>query len=143
MMNLSFRLVIFEGVLEIDRVPIYECELDCYHEVFPAIKADLKALLSSLKQQGKNGRIIFTEVNELAHLIFDIYRTWEQSESLPFEALLERKSGERINLLLDLYGCAKAMNDSGWMGDISNRLAQMSNIVKDRQFSEENQRFTY
>lgn len=35
------------------------------------------------------------------------------------------------------------MNDSGWMGDISNRLAQMSNIVKDRQFSEENQRFTY
>ncbi|WP_188539431.1 hypothetical protein [Paenibacillus segetis] len=143
MMNLDFRLVIFEGIIEIDRVPIYECEEGCFYEVFPAIKEDLKELLASLKQQGKTGRVIFTEMNELAHFIFEIYRTWDEGEASSFEALLEQKSNEHINLLLDLYGCAKSMNDTEWMNETSNRLAQMSNIVKDRQFSEVNQRFPY
>lgn len=107
MMNLGFRVVIFEGIYEISRVPIYECEDCSYYEVLPEVKTDLTDMLAKLKRERAEERIDFTERNELADLIFGIYRQWNRMETSSFEALLERQCEERINLLLDLFGCAK------------------------------------
>jgi hypothetical protein len=138
MMNLGFRLVIFEGIYEIDRVPIYECEDCSYYEVLPEVKSDLTDLLAELKKEQPNGRVYFTEQNELADLIFGIYRQWNRTESASFESLLEQQCEERINLLLDLYGGAKNMGDLDWMNEIFKRLSQLSKYVKNRQLSKAN-----
>lgn len=135
MMNLGFRLVIFEGIYEIDRVPIYECEDCSYYEVLPEVKTDLTDMLAKLKRERTEERIDFTERNELADLIFGIYRQWNRMEASSFEALLEQQCEEKINLLLDLFGCAKNLGDTEWMGDISKRLAQLSKFIKNRQLS--------
>lgn len=135
MMNLGFRLVIFEGIYEINRVPIYECEDCSYYEVLPEVKTDLTDMLAKLKRERAEERIDFTERNELADLIFGIYRQWNRMETSSFEALLERQCEERINLLLDLFGCAKNLGDTAWMDDISKRLAQLSKFIKNRQLS--------
>lgn len=142
-MNLSFRLVIFEGTIEIDRVPIYECEESCYHEVLPEIKEHLKQLLATLKAQDAMGRMNYTQFNELAHIIFDVYQNWDEENTDSFESVLEQTCREHINFLLDLYSCAKDTGDSVWMKEITDRLSQMSNNVKDHQFTEVNQRFPY
>lgn len=139
-MNLGFRTVIFEGRLEISRVPIYECE-DCnYYFVMPQVKADLKSYLLNHddQQSGKFSVVKFTDINELADVIYSIYRTWNPSESRSFDVVLEQKCQERINLLLDLYGYAKSLNDVDWMYNISKRLSQLSKFVTYRQFSEAN-----
>ncbi|CAM4276938.1 MAG: hypothetical protein E7L01_14610 [Paenibacillus macerans] len=135
MMNLGFRVVIFEGIYEISRVPIYECEDCSYYEVLPEVKTDLTDMLAKLKRERAEERIDFTERNELADLIFGIYRQWNRMETSSFEALLERQCEERINLLLDLFGCAKNLGDTAWMDDISQRLAQLSKFIKNRQLS--------
>ncbi|MCM3698419.1 hypothetical protein [Paenibacillus macerans] len=135
MMNLGFRLVIFEGIYEIDRVPIYECEDCSYYEVLPEVKTDLTDMLAKLKREQTEERIYFTERNELADLIFGIYRQWNRMETSSFEALLEQQCEEKINLLLDLFGCAKNLGDTEWMDDISKRLAQLSKFIKNRQLS--------
>ncbi|MFD3258588.1 hypothetical protein ACE3MQ_08280 [Paenibacillus lentus] len=133
-MSLDFRVLIFEGVIEIDRVPIFECEKCSHYEVLPAVKPDLLALLGELKASGEQGLVLFNEVNELADVMFSIFRSWNQTESPSFEVLLEQKCKERINLLLDVFGCAKEMNDGEWMDDISKRLSQMSDFVNNSQF---------
>ncbi|MFD1176136.1 hypothetical protein ACFQ3W_07480 [Paenibacillus puldeungensis] len=137
-MNLGFRLVIFEGSYEIDRVPIYECEDCCNYEVFPEIRDDLTDLLRELKQNKENVRVTFTEINELADLIFGIYRQWNRADAPSFRVMLEQQCEERINLLLDVYGCAKGMGDIEWMNDISKRLSQLSKYVRKRQLSKAN-----
>lgn len=138
MMNLGFRLVIFEGIYEIDRVPIYECE-DCdFYEVLPEVKSNLTDLLTELKKEPPSGRIYFTERNELADLIFSIYRQWDGTDNESFEGLLEQQCEERINMLLDLYGGAKNLGDLDWMNEISKRLSQLSKYVKNRQLSKAN-----
>lgn len=138
MMNLGFRLVIFEGIYKIDRVPIYECE-DCdFYEVLPEVKSDLTDLLAELKKEPPSGRIYFTERNELADLIFSIDRQWDGTESESFESLLEQQCEDRINMLLDLYSGAKNLGDLDWMNDISKRLSQLSKFVKNRQLSKAN-----
>lgn len=134
-MSLDFRVLIFGGVIEIDRVPIFECELCSHYEVFPAVKPDLLALLDELKESDEQGLVLFNEVNELADVMFGIYRTWNQSDTPSFEVLFEQNCKERINLLLDVYGCAKEMNDCQWMDDISKRLSQISGFVNSSQFS--------
>ncbi|MNI22932.1 hypothetical protein D3C73_764970 [compost metagenome] len=133
-MDLGFRLVIFENKFQIDRVPILECE-DCeYYEVLPAIKCDLTNLLAQLKQEDEGGRVLFTEVNEFADVLYNSYLTWKRTGDNPsFEALLEQGCEERINMLLDLYSCAKKASDSKWMNEITSRLAPLSKFTKERQ----------
>lgn len=133
-MTLDFRVLIYEGVIEIDRVPILECEQCSHYEVLPAVKPDLLKLLAELRTSQEQGLILFNEVNELADVIFEIYRLWDQTQLPSFEAVFEQKCKERINLLLDVFGCAKEMNDEQWMEDISKRLAQISNYVNHSQF---------
>ncbi|AZK49026.1 hypothetical protein [Paenibacillus lentus] len=136
-MSLDFRVLIFGRVIEIDRVPIFECQLCSHYEVLPAVKSDLLALLDELKESNEQGLVLFNEVNELADVMFSISRTWNQMESTStsFEVLFEQKCKERINLLLDVYGCAKEMNDRQWMDEISKRLLQISDFVNYSQFS--------
>lgn len=133
-MNFGFRLVRFQNKFQIDRVPIFECDSCDFYEVLPFVKPDLLDLLDQLKQQDVKGRVYFTEVNELADVLYELFRKWTKADSGLFEAMLEQHCEERINLLLDLYGCAQKMNDENWMKEIAARLATLSKFVKDRQF---------
>ncbi|MNN02143.1 hypothetical protein D3C81_1147910 [compost metagenome] len=133
-MDLGFRLVIFENKFQIDRVPILECEECEYYEVLPAIKCDLTNLLAQLKEEGEGGRVLFTEVNEFADVLYSSYLTWKRTgDYQSFEELLEQGCEERINMLLDLYSCAKKASDSKWMNEITSRLAPLSKFTKERQ----------
>ncbi|MNE67772.1 hypothetical protein D3C80_1633960 [compost metagenome] len=133
-MDLGFRLVIFENKLQIDRVPILECEECEYYELLPAIKSDLTSLLADLREAGEGGRVLFTDVNEFADVLYSSYLTWKRTgDNQSFEMLLEQGCEERINLLLDLYGYAKKASDSAWMDEITTRLAPLSKYTKERQ----------
>lgn len=138
MMNLGFRTVIFEGIYEIDNVPIYECEECSHYQVLPEVKADLTDLLAELKEEGIREWVDFAEQNELAELILALSDRWADTEEATFESVLERQCEERINLLLDLYGVAKNIGDPDWMDSISKRLQPLSKFVKNRQISSAN-----
>ncbi len=132
-LNLGFRLVIFEDKFQVDRVPILECEECNYYEVLPSFKEDVIDLLRQLKDQGESVRVYFTEMNELADVLYGLSPQADKLDPSAFEALLEYSCNERINLLLDLYGCAQKMEDSAWMNEISARLAPLSKFVKKNQ----------
>lgn len=133
-MSLGFRLIVFEHEYQVDRVPILECQECDSYEVLPFVKADLLDLINQLKQQGKRGRVFFTELNELADVMYGLCRHREKMDVISFDQLLVQNCEERINLLLDLYGCAQKMNDIDWMNEITVRLASLSKYVKERQF---------
>lgn len=129
-MSLGFRLVIFENKFQVDRVPILECEeCNCY-EVLPSFKADVIDLLSQLKEQGESVRVYFTEINELADVLYGLSSQAGKMDPTAFRVLLEQSCNERINLLLDIYGCAQKMGDTSWMNEIAVRLAPLSKFVK-------------
>lgn len=131
-MKLGIRPVIYENRIEVDRVPINECDECNYYEVVSDVKADLLDLLNQLKQQGESGRVLFTEVNELADVLYSLYLRMDPKEVASFEKHLEQSCEERINLLLDLYGCANKLNDSLWRNEIAARLSTLSNFVRKR-----------
>lgn len=133
-MSLGFRLIIFEHKYQVDRVPILECQECNYYELLPFVKADLIDLIRQLKQREKCGRVFFTELNELADVMYGLYSLREEMDRKSFDHLLVKNCEERINLLLDLYGCAQKMNDTAWMNEITVRLAPLSKYVKERQF---------
>ncbi|WP_040676627.1 hypothetical protein [Paenibacillus sanguinis] len=138
MMNLGFRTVIFEGIYEIDNVPIYECEECSHYQVLPEVKADVTDLLAGLKEEGVKEWVDFAEQNELAGLILALSDRWTGAEEASFESVLERQCEEQINLLLDLYGGAKNIGDLEWMDDISKRLQPLSKFVKNIKISSTN-----
>ncbi len=136
-MTLSFRMLVFENMYQIDLVPILECEDCSYYELIPSIKQDVTRLLAELKEQSREGRVVFTSVNELASVLYDIYKSGQELlEVSSFNTFLVEKCEERINLLLDLYGYASRAGDADWMEEISFRLAALSSFVKKRQFLE-------
>ncbi|WMT42506.1 hypothetical protein RE628_09265 [Paenibacillus sp. D2_2] len=101
-------MLVFENMYQVDLVPILECE-DCNsYELISSLKQDITRLVAEMKDQRREGRVIFTNVNELAAVLYDIYKSGqEQLEVSSFEAYLMEKCEERINLLLDLYGYAR------------------------------------
>ena len=136
-MTLSFRMLVFEDMYQIDLVPILECEDCSSYELIPSFKQDVTKLLAELKEQRREGRVIFTNVNELASVLYDIYKSGQELlEVSSFNTFLVEKCEERINLLLDLYGYASKAGDADWMETISFRLSSLSSFVNKRQFLE-------
>lgn len=133
-MSLGFRLVIYKNGIQVDRVPIMECD-DCErYEVLPAVKSDLLDLLFQLEEQGEEGVVFFPELNELANVLYELFID-PMLEGELSEALLLKSCEERINLLLDLFGSAQRLDDKNWMDEISIRLATLSNYVSKHQLS--------
>lgn len=133
-MSLGFRLVIYKNGIQVDRVPIIECD-DCErYEVLPAVKSDLLDLLFQLEEQGEEGVVFFPELNELANVLYELFID-PMLEGELSEALLLKSCEERINLLLDLFGSAQRLDDKNWMDEISIRLATLSNYVSKHQLS--------
>lgn len=133
-MSLGFRLVIYKNVIQVERVPIMECD-DCErYEVLPSVKADLLDMLFQLEEKGESGLILFPDMNELANVLYGLFSNPKLEGELS-EALLIKSCEERINLLLDLYSCAQKLDDKTWMQQIAVRLSTLSNYVNGRQVS--------
>lgn len=134
-MSLDFRKVIFEGRIEIENVPILQCEsCSCAsYEVLPEVKPHLLSLIGEWRQLEGSRLIHFNEMNEIANLLYDTL--YAEPDSSTIEHVLEKKKEDRINLLLDIYGYAKEKNDGLWMEDITQRLSQLTLFHTDRQVS--------
>ncbi|RUT36286.1 hypothetical protein EJP77_04660 [Paenibacillus zeisoli] len=132
-MSLDFRKVIFEGRIEIENVPILQCESCSTYEVLPEVKPHVLSLLGEWKQIEGSRVIHFNEMNEVANLLYDAIYAAPISASI--EHILEQKKEDRINLLLDIYGYAKEQEDSMWMQDITQRLSQLTLFHTARQVS--------
>lgn len=137
-MNLGFRLVILKNNMKVKRVPVYECEAGCSYELHPAIKDEMKALLKLLSESQFQQSIDFTEINEFAAVLWELNETWDEESGLHFDPVFEQKCEEQINLLLDLYGVAKGMQDEEWMENLTKRLSQLSKYVRDMYFTSVN-----
>ncbi|MNJ56813.1 hypothetical protein D3C77_523770 [compost metagenome] len=129
-MNLGFRLVILTNGIKVKRVPVYKCEAGCTYELHPVIKNEMKALLKSLSGSKFQQSIDFTEINEFADVLWGLNESWDEESGLHFDTVLEQKCEEQINLLLDLYGVAKGMQDEEWMEILTKRLSQLSKYVR-------------
>lgn len=133
-MNLGFRFVISRNGVKLKRVPVYECEAGCSYMLHPAIKDEMKQLLGQTYYQIKN-EIDFTELNEFAAVLWELYGSWEEDNAVSFDTVFAHKCEERINLLLDLYGYAKASQDEEWMETLTKRLSQLSKYVNNMFFT--------
>lgn len=132
-MSLDFRKVIFEGRIEIENVPILQCDLCSTYEVLPEVKPHLLSLIGEWQQIEGSRLIHFNEMNEVANLLYDALYAAPVTASI--EHILEQKKEERINLLLDIYGYAKEKEDGMWMEDITQRLSQLTLFHTARQVS--------
>ncbi|MGG0823105.1 hypothetical protein ABE099_09490 [Paenibacillus turicensis] len=103
----------------------------------PAIKDDMKQFLLTLNQTNKkiNYEIDFTEMNEFAAVLWELYESWDEDSTESFENAFEHRCEERINLLLDLYGYAKSSKDEEWMETLTKRLSQLSKYVNNMFFT--------
>ncbi|WP_209858568.1 hypothetical protein [Paenibacillus shirakamiensis] len=132
-MNLGFRHVIFEGRIQIENVPILECEYCSNYEVISEVKPHLLTLLKDWRTAEGSQLIYFNEYNEIADLLYGIFRQVPDLDMDNLEGMLNERRQERINLLLDLYGYAKDNKDDFWMEDVKGRLCQLTQFAKNRQ----------
>lgn len=126
-MNLGFRSVIYGKNIEIKKVPILECEACDNYEVYPLVKASLLELLNDLKGKSESS-VTFTECNELASIMYEVHveNQHKELDADEFTSEVTSRSKERINLLLDVYGYAKASRDAEWMEILMKRLSQLA-----------------
>ncbi|GGA21576.1 YgiT-type zinc finger protein [Paenibacillus physcomitrellae] len=125
--SLGFRTVIHGKTTKIKRVPVWECEQCGLYELFPCIKQDLRELLVQLKDEG-GVCVSFSEYNELADVMYEVYKEtrFKESEADVYLMEVEARCKERINLLLDVYGYAKQNEDHKWMKQLMTRLSQLT-----------------
>ncbi|WP_223066437.1 hypothetical protein [Paenibacillus caui] len=126
--SLGFRTVIHERRIRINKVPIWECEHCGRYEVYSKIKSHLCEVLGQLKSQSGLAGVTFTELNELADVMYEIYKENESAEldADLFTSEMAARCKERINLLLDVYGYAKNNGDREWMEKLMERLSQLT-----------------
>lgn len=123
MMNMKLRTVIFSNKVEIHHVPIYSCTACQFSEVFAAVKPELTKLIAQLDVEPQKQVIHFNEVNEWAHLMFQV--SDKDNAHIPVEVIIE----ERINQLLDLILIAQSVDDQVWIADIRHRLQQITECM--------------
>ena len=124
-MPVKLRTVIFSGKVEIDNVPVYTCPSCSRSEVFPEVKPDLTGLIGKLGERPAKQIYLFNEWNEWADLLVEAYHDCKLSD----HEAIRRRTGERIDMLLDLYNIAKSAHDADWMADIHKRLEQLCRSI--------------
>jgi len=120
-MEIRLRTVIFSGKVSIENVPVYSCSSCERSIVYPDVKLELTKLIRSLGANPERKRLYFNELNELAHLLYEV--TLKEKRHVPVEQII----GERVNELLDLLLLAQSLGDDEWVRDIRERLAQVTN----------------
>ncbi|WP_036716870.1 hypothetical protein [Paenibacillus sp. JCM 10914] len=128
-MKLELRKLIHERRTRICHVPVYACQNCKRHELLPLIKADLVRYLTSLSdQESSKIRVSFADVNEPAHVLREVFRTYADESADDFQVRCKEAFDERINMLLDLFRYAQTMKDADWMKQIEGRLEQVSTL---------------
>ncbi|WP_199617776.1 hypothetical protein [Paenibacillus alkalitolerans] len=120
-MQIRLRTVIFSGKVKIENVPVYSCTSCERSIVYPEVKPELTGLLRSLGGEPERQQLFFNEINELAHLLYEV--TKKEKSGFSVEQII----GERINELLDLLLLAQSLQDEEWADSIRMRLSQITN----------------
>ena len=135
-MNLELRTVIFAKKIEVKNVPVFSCMSCSTYEVLKPVKAHLSEYLLSIELPVDHQVVIFSEIDEVANLICDLYKRKVEMDSDELGDVVGAYKEERINLLLDVYQCALQVNDELWMRDTQRRLEQLSQFRFKEHFSE-------
>lgn len=134
--NLELRTVIFAKKIEVKNVPVFSCMSCSTYEVLKPVKAHLSEYLQSIELPVDHQLVIFSEIDEVANLICDLYKRKVEMDSDELGDVVGAYKEERINLLLDVYQCALQVNDELWMRDTQRRLEQLSQFRFEEHFSE-------
>ncbi|MFC5403174.1 hypothetical protein [Cohnella soli] len=121
-MKLMLRTVIFAKKVNINNVPVYNCEGCGRNDVFPGVKEDVGKLVGQLGAAPIAKSISFDEMHEWASVLSQAKL---RSESLQ-ETMIASATEERINELLDLLLLATSIGDDVWKMEIESRLSQLS-----------------
>ncbi|WP_342551961.1 hypothetical protein [Paenibacillus sp. FSL R7-0652] len=134
-MELELRTVVYAKKVEIRNVPVFACA-DCIsYEVLQPVKTDLTECISKLGDQPVKQDVSFGEQNELADLFHEQLLAWPDASDQEMEYRMKEAVEERINLLLDIMGCAHKTGDKAWAEDTERRLGQLSGFVWHAHFS--------
>lgn len=127
-MKLELRKLIHERRTRIYHVPVYACQACKKYELLPFIKPDLLRYLASFSNQTGRIHVSFADVNESAHVLREVFRTYDDDSSVEWQTRCMEVFDERINMLLDLFRYAQSLGDGDWMRQIEGRLEQLSTI---------------
>lgn len=119
-MVVRFHTIIYQGAVEIENVPVLNCESCNHSEVLPEVKPELVGLIDQLGNSPDKSQLYFNDISEFARLFMEVLskHKWDESAA----AIVE----ERINELLDMMLLAQSLNDLDWMEDIRHRLVQLT-----------------
>ncbi|MWV45166.1 hypothetical protein GRF59_16190 [Paenibacillus sp. HJL G12] len=127
-LNLELRTVMYTRSVMIRHVPVLVCDHCLTYELIPSMRPDLKKCVDLLGPDPSNTSFSLADYHELANLIYEVMTEADYSED-GLKRKLEYEIQERINLLLDLYKMADRMHDIAWVGELRNRLSQLSVIL--------------
>lgn len=127
-MKLELRKLIHERKTRICHVPVYACGACKKYELLPLIKSELLQYLSSASHEPGRTRVSFADLNELAYVLREAFRSYESESVAELQTRCKNVFDERVNMLLDLFSYAQGLGDNDWMRQIEGRLEQLSMI---------------
>lgn len=119
-MVVRIHTVIYQSTVEIENVPVLNCECCDRNEVLPEVKSELVGLIGDLGRLPDKQQLSFNDVSEFARLLIEVtanHRMHETAEDI---------ISERINELLDMLLLAQSVEDQLWLDEIRNRLIQLT-----------------
>ncbi|WP_438351536.1 hypothetical protein ACP8HI_13355 [Paenibacillus sp. FA6] len=129
LMRLELRTIQVAGEIQILHVPMRACEACSTYRLLGSVKPILTDYLKNIETSPRKKRISFTKINESSQVIYEVFLQEESDSCEELELAVREAINERINLLLDLFGYAKGVEDMIWVDHIRQRLRQLSNLL--------------
>lgn len=128
-MNLELRMLIHQKRTRIYDVPVYVCEKCENYEVLAPIKPYVIRYITSIDECLEDADVSLAELNESVHVLYNVLRGSDHETEAEVFIRFKEAFDDRINMLLDLFGCAQKMKDEAWMQQIQERLEQLSEFA--------------
>ncbi|MGG1880039.1 hypothetical protein [Paenibacillus campinasensis] len=128
-MNLELRMLIHQKKTRIYDVPVYVCEHCEHYEVLKPVKPYVVQYIAAIDGSLEHADVSLAEMNESVHVLYSVLQGADQETEAEVFARFKEAFDDRVNMLLDLFGCARKMKDDDWMREIQERLEQLSEFA--------------
>jgi hypothetical protein len=127
-MRLELRTIQFAGKMQILHVPMRACDACSSYRLLPSVKSVVADYINKLGPDHRKRKFSFTEINELSQIVHEVFSQNESNVCDELEHAVKVAIHERINILLDLFRYAEAVQDSIWVENLRQRLSQLSSL---------------